>query len=124
MDYASYDSIWIELRHILLDERIEIIYEDFRRLPGDLKEGEYRIATPNKIYIDEMYRQKDVNIINNEPLIIAHELGHYFDIMSDNDASVSQSVRESRANDYMIEISKRHNLLSDALKERKRRESA
>src|SRR5208283_2224660 len=118
MNYQSYDSIWKELREILLRESLEIVYEDFEQYPGDLKEGEYRLSAPNKIYIDKMYEPKDSNTLNKEPLVIAHEVGHYFDLKNDSSLSVSITVREARANDFMVELSKKHGLLEDALKER------
>ena len=45
------------------------------------------------------------------PIIPAHELGHYFDLMK-----VSEKVRERRANKFMVSISAKHGLSKQALK--------
>jgi hypothetical protein len=114
VDYDSYDSIFKELTGIIDREQISIVYEDFADKPGELKEGEYRASTPKCIYIARFYEAKDSDTLNSEPLVIAHELGHYFDFKIDPDPKIAVRQREVRANSYMIEIAKRHNLLRDA----------
>jgi hypothetical protein len=123
VDYDSYDSIWRELSEIIEKEQIHIVYEDFADRFGQLKEGEYRTATPKCIYVAKFYQAKGGDTLNNELLVIAHELGHYFDFGIDRDPSISVREREVRANGYMIELAKRHNLVREAEREATRREA-
>jgi hypothetical protein len=123
MDYDSYDSIWRELEEILEKEQISIHYENFADQLGQLKEGEYRVSTPKCIYVAKIYESKNKDTLNSEPLIIAHELGHYFDCMTDTDPKITVREREVRANRYMIQLAEKHNLVLEAKREAARREA-
>jgi hypothetical protein len=98
VNYAAYDSLWKELRAIMVAESLELVYEALPYNPFNLEEGEYRAADPLRIFISDLYARNDGSLPNNEPIVVAHELGHYFDWKLDQDLSVTTEGREKRAN--------------------------
>jgi hypothetical protein len=123
MDRASHDSLWLEVRRVLDVESITRAYKDFAIAPGQLQEGEHPTAEPKRIHVSNLYEGNDGHLINHEPIVVAHELGHYFDFARDPDPSISRVERERRANDYMVELSGQHGRRAEALRERKQREA-
>lgn len=108
MDYAAYDSLWKELRAIMVPESLELVYEPLPRTSLNLEEREYMASDPLKIFISDLYAGNDGNLPNNEPIVVAHELGHYFDWKHEHDPMVAIEEREKRANDYMMMICDKH----------------
>jgi len=110
MTIEQYHSLFAEIKNILHDERIDIVYCKMAMKLGENCEGYYQPDRPNKIFIGEHFKEKDSDTINDEPLVIAHELGHYFDFKANPSQSISEYDREISANTYMINISKKYGL--------------
>ena len=46
----------------------------------------------------------------DEPLTLAHELGHHFDSLKGSELSLTDDERERRADEYMVRLADRHDV--------------
>ena len=73
---------------------------------GQWAEAEYRPATKT-IVIDEMLKGYPVEY-QDEPLTLAHELGQHFDWIRGEVPSLTDDMRERRADEYMVRLADKH----------------
>jgi hypothetical protein len=73
----SIETLRVEIEAILKAEGITVLYDVVQSKPGEFAEGEYRPGTKT-VVIDQ-----DLAGYPDEPLTIAHEIGHHFDLLQD-----------------------------------------
>ena len=87
-------------------EGITSYYGTVESQPGQWAEAEYRPATKT-IVIDEMLKVYP-DEYQDEPLTLAHELGHHFDSLRGAEQSLTDDERERRADEYMVRLANKH----------------
>ena len=97
-------TLRVEIEAILKAEGITVLYDAVESKAGEFAEGEYLPGT-KMVVID-----RNLEGYPDEPLTIAHEIGHYFDLLQDRNPSTSVDERERRADTYMVQLGEKHNL--------------
>lgn len=103
-DAVSIETLRAEIEAILKAEGIAVLYDAVESKAGEFAEGEYRPGTKT-VVIDQ-----DLEGYPDEPLTIAHEIGHHFDLLQDGNPSTPIDERERRADEYMVHLGEKHNL--------------
>jgi hypothetical protein len=103
-DIVSMDTLREDVMSILKEEGLRVCYAPVESKPGEVAEGEYRPATKT-VTID-----LDLLGYPDEPLTLAHEIGHHFDLLKDGDLSIPTDERERRADEYMVRLATKHDL--------------
>ena len=102
------DTLRLEVWAIMKAEGITLCYGTVVSKPGESAEGEYRPATKTVIVDQDLKGYPDD--YPDEPLTIAHEIGHHFDYLQDSKPSIPVDERERRADLYMVRLGEKHNL--------------
>jgi hypothetical protein len=100
------DTLRSEVDVIMKAEGITFCYGTVDSKPGQWAEAEYRPATKT-IVIDEILKGYP-DEYQDEPLTLAHELGHHFDSIRGVILSLSDDERERRADEYMVRLADKH----------------
>ena len=101
------------LKHVLgiiEKEKLSLFYEKYDNSYSNIQEGYYD-AENKSIHIASFHKNGV-----HECLVIAHEIGHYFDVIERPDLSISEFDRENAANNYMLKLAKSYDLENDAIK--------
>jgi hypothetical protein len=94
-------------RQLEMERLSEIEWVDYIPDPNnDLAYGMCKGTAENhRLLIDRIFKDEE-----DAPVIIAHELGHHFDLLADPDPNTPAEERERRANLYMIALGDRFEL--------------
>jgi hypothetical protein len=107
---VSMDALREEVETIMRAEGITVRYDAVASMPGVLAEGEYKPDT-RTVIID-----RNLSGYPDEPLTLAHEIGHHFDILQNADPTTPMDERERRADLYMVGLGDKHDIGARARK--------
>ena len=102
----SMETLRLEVDAIMKAEGVTFCYGPVESKPGAYAEAEYR-AKAKTIVLDEMLMGYP-DEYQDEPLTLAHELGHHFDSLRAKEPSITDDERECRADEYMVRLADKH----------------
>ncbi len=114
-NYEMRDAMLMLVKEVILEEEIRVLAEDLEHSLSGLVEGLY-YPDQHLIKIDNMH----ANGGELECFILAHELGHHFDLKTRPRDPVKEDEnreeREKRANEFMVSIAEKFGLKEEAEK--------